>query len=103
MSEASPESIDLGNELMIYQVAKVKAEIERCLSTQNAAIPELKLDCARLNEIDAAGLQLLMVTARFLQINRGRLQLLRVSHAMHLQLQRWDALNDIDADCVSDR
>ena len=101
MSDTSPEPIDLGNELMIYQVAKVKAEIERCLSTQNAAIPALKLDCSRLNEIDAAGLQLLMVIARFLQLNRGRLQLLRVSQAMQLQLQRWNALNDIDADCVS--
>ncbi|XVJ71151.1 MAG: STAS domain-containing protein [Rhizobacter sp.] len=101
MSKPSTELIDLGNELMIYQVAKVKAEIERCLATQNSATPELKLDCARLNEIDAAGLQLLMVTARYLQLNRGRLQLLRVSQAIHLQLQRWDALTDIDTDCVS--
>ncbi len=102
MSKPSAELIDLGNELMIYQVAKVKAEIERCLSSQNAPAPELKLDCAGLIEIDAAGLQLLMVTARYLQLNRGRLQLLRVSQAMHLQLQRWNALNDIEADCVSE-
>ncbi|MFY7942754.1 MAG: STAS domain-containing protein [Burkholderiaceae bacterium] len=101
MSKPSAELIDLGNELMIYQVAKVKAEIERCLSAQSTATPALKLDCARLNEIDAAGLQLLMVTARYLQLNRGRLQLLRVSHAMQLQLQRWDALNEIDVDCVN--
>jgi ABC-type transporter Mla MlaB component len=101
MSQPDVEPIDLGNELMIYQVAKVKAEIERCLSTQSDAIPALRLDCARLNEIDAAGLQLLLVTARFMQLNRGRLQLLRVSQAMHLQLQRWNALNDIDAHCVS--
>jgi anti-anti-sigma regulatory factor len=100
MSKPSVDPIDLGNELMIYQVAKVKAEIERCLSAQSSATPALQLDCATLNEIDAAGLQLLMVTARHLQLNRGRLQLLRVSQAMQLQLQRWDALTEIDVDRV---
>ncbi|MFM8901501.1 MAG: STAS domain-containing protein [Burkholderiales bacterium] len=101
MSDTNKEPIDLGSELMIYQVAKVKAEIERCLSTQSAATPTLQLDCARLSEIDAAGLQLLLVTAWYLQLNRGRLQLMRVSQAMHMQLQRWNALEDMDADCVN--
>jgi anti-anti-sigma regulatory factor len=100
MSDTGAEPIDLGSELMIYQVAKVKAEIERCLSVQASATPALRLDCARLNEIDAAGLQLLLVTARYLQLNRGRLQLMRVSQAMHMQLQRWNALKDIDAQCA---
>jgi hypothetical protein len=45
-------------------------------------------------------LQLLMVTARYLQLNRGRLQLLRVSQPMQLQLQRWDALTEIEVERV---
>jgi anti-anti-sigma regulatory factor len=101
MSKPSTELIDLGDELLIYQVAKVKADIERCLAAQGTATPTLTLDCAHLNEIDAAGLQLLMVTARYLRLNRGRLQMQRVSQTMHLQLLRWNALKEIDADCVS--
>ena len=59
----------LGEELMIYQVAELWAQIEqRTREIGDAgATGNARIDCAQLREFDAAGLQLLLFSARHLE------------------------------------
>lgn len=82
----------LGEELMIYQVAELWAQLDACVRDIEATgdACALCVDCTALREFDAAGLQLLLVTARHLDSMGARLSLLGLNDKLREQLRGLD-------------
>lgn len=68
-------ALQLGESLTIREVA----DLHRQLQARPSSGPSLVFDCASLNQIDGAGLQLLLACARHEADRGGRMQLSNLS------------------------
>ncbi len=85
-------NLNLGSELSIYRAAELKQQLLDAL--QANAQPGLDLDLSAVEEVDTAGIQLLLLAQREAR-NRGRrLRLLRPSTAVRnaIELLELDSL-----------
>jgi anti-anti-sigma regulatory factor len=82
----------LGEELMIYQVAELWAQLDAHLRDMEGAgeAPALRVDCTALREFDGAGLQLLLITARHLDSMGACLSLVGLNDKLREQLSGLD-------------
>ena len=91
-SDTRPPLALLGEELMIYQVAELWAQLDARMRDLNdpGTSGSLRIDCTQLREFDGAGLQLLLVTARHLESLGFSLVLVGLNDKLREQLRGLD-------------
>lgn len=79
-SDAAAARIELAGSLTIYQVSDARAALLEVLATAPAR--EWQIGLARIDELDTAGVQLLLAAQRYLATSGGDLQVCDAAQAV---------------------
>lgn len=82
--------VRLDEELMIYQVPQVWAQLDAAIRAMAGRGGALRVDGTHLHELDGAGLQLLLLAGRHLDALGASLEVVGLNARMHAQLRAMD-------------
>lgn len=85
--------IPLTGELTIYQAAAIKQQLEQALEQSHHDLEPVQLDLSGVTEIDGAGLQLLLATARSASGTETQLSLHQVPESIQQLFATYNVAN----------